>query len=76
MTNQLPDMYWESIGKNSIFLHVILANQEQRLQQQNQYLQTQLTATQNGVVNTAITMVTAMAQNLVIPTPVTGTTLT
>jgi len=62
-----------------MFSHAILTNQEQclqQLQQQNQYLQTQLTATQNGVVNAASAATAAMAQNLVIPTSITGTTLT
>jgi len=79
MTDQLPDVYWESLAENGIFLCAILANQEQQLQQfqqQNQYLQTQLTATQNGIVNAASMAAIAMAQNLVIPTAVTGTTST
>ena len=79
MADQLLDTYWESLGKNGVFLCVILANQEQclqQLQQQNQYLQTQLMATQSGVVNTASTATAAMAQNLVIPASVTGMALT
>ena len=68
-----------SLGKNGVFLHAILTNQEQQLQQlqqQNQHLQTQLTTIQNGVVNTASVAAAATAQNLVIPTAVTGMMLT
>ena len=75
MANQLLDMYWESLGENSVFLCMILVNQEkclQQLQQQNQYLQTQLMTTQNGVINTASATAVTMAQNLVIPALVTG----
>ena len=71
MTDSLPDAYWESLGENGVFIRVILANQEERLQQlqqQNQYLQTQLVTTQNNVVTTASAAAAATAQNLVIPT--------
>ena len=70
MTNSLLDAYWESLGESGIFLHAILVNQEERLQQlqqQNQYLQTQLVTTQNNVISATSVAAAAMAQNLVIP---------
>ena len=79
MTDSLLDAYWESLGENGVFLCGILANQEeqlQQLQQQNQYLKSQLVTTQNNVVSAASA---AMAQNLVIPSApatVTGTPTT
>ena len=54
MSDQLPDAYWNSLGKHAAFLRVLLDSQAQQLQQlqmQNQELHNQALATQSHLAN-------------------------
>ena len=54
MSDQLPDTYWNPLGKNGAFMRALLDSQVQQLQQlqlHNQELQNHILNTQNNLTN-------------------------
>ena len=72
MADQLPEGYWESLGKQGVFLRALLATQAQQLQYlqiQNKHLQNQFGNVQNSLANAASAAAVAGAQHMVVHTP-------
>ena len=68
MTNQLPNMYWESPGQNGPFLQSLFMGQQEQVQQLwelNAFLQSQVTDTCDDITNVASATASAVAQAIV-----------
>src|SRR3979490_196473 len=72
MSSQLSEEYWESLGKNGVFLRTLLANQAgqlEHLQHQNQLLQSQLGSIQSNLANATSAAVIAATQHMAVHIP-------